>query len=130
MAQFQVAPIRLLGLDEKVDKRHTAVGKLLTADNVVIDKDGAFTKRRGYRRIDLVAADIEAVNATTDNCYVGLATMQGELLVFGYQRLYAVVSHDSAMGDDRAIRERGIWLRGNISIHDVTGGIAGNSEPE
>lgn len=128
MAQWQTAPVVLLGLDEKVDERHKAVGAMRVADNVVIDKKGRFSKRRGYDSISLRSATIEAINAAPDESFVGLATYGDELVVFGYDHLYAIVSHKSLVSGTRAIRERGPWPRGNINVLDVTGGTSGAYE--
>lgn len=129
MPRFESAPVDLLGLDEKTDPRHKAIGSLKVADNVVVDKKGCFKKRRGYSMIDLCSSTIEAIGITgVDDSHVGLATLGDELIVFGYDHLYSVVSYAGALAGSRAIRERGVWPRGNIGIIDVTGGITGNTE--
>lgn len=130
MPRFESAPVDLLGLDEKIDPRHKAIGSLKVADNVVIDKKGCFKKRRGYSMIDLRSATIEAITDTEiDDAHVGLATLGDELIVFGYDHVYSVASYTAGLGGSRAIRRRGKWPRGNISIVDVVGGIAGQAEP-
>jgi len=129
MARFESVPLDLLGLDEKTDKRHKATGTLKTADNVVLDKKGKFSKRRGYDRIDLVSSSIEATNAGAELCYVGVATYQDELVVFGYDTLYSILSHEALVATTRYTRKRGPWPRGNINTIDVTSGQAGNTEP-
>lgn len=107
------------GLDQKTDRASLKAGRLVTCENVVFEP-GRLEKRRGYLAMSMVS-DVEGVAIDPSNLFLGAATVADELVVFGLDELYAVVSRADAV-DDRGIVRRGPLCRGTLTVDHVSTG--------
>lgn len=124
--QHQNAEIILFhGLDQKRDPKGSVPGSLESAVNVEFEKQHALNKRRGYAKITMTT---EALGLTPEETFVGVATYEDELVVFGYDKAYAVASRTGALPASRAIVQRGPYPRGNIRAQDVVAARTSNTE--
>ncbi len=118
--QWQTAEVILFqGLDQKADNKSTVQGKLQQADNVEFDKYGALNKRKGYR---LTAISQDILNKGCEDIFHAVTVYSDELVIFGHNRLYALVSKLGHFSGVHYIVQRGPVPRCNIKRHDITQG--------
>jgi len=92
-------------------------GELEVCSNATFPKAGRIDKRRGYSRVE-VGVDIEDEAIAPDSLTVNVAVSREELLVVGYDTLYAVLDREGQVGGGALVR-RGPTLRGNMSTTSV-----------
>lgn len=126
---FQTVEVLLEGLEQKSDRKATTPGKLRTAENVAFNKTGSLNKRRGYVRVGLTSDD-EVFDISPESLFLGVATFQDELVMFGSEYLYALADLGAAISGSRAIVQRGPVLRGGYSIQHVTSSAHGSESGE
>lgn len=115
MIPTQYTEIPLQGLDERSDDKRVPPGRLVLAQNVEFAKDGAINKRRGYDRIPAT----ELSGSAVDDLFLHCAIYQDELVIFGYDHLYAVMSQAADVPTGKAIVERCPVPRGTLTYQDV-----------
>lgn len=112
------------GLEQKVDSKSTTQGRLQDAQNVEFDKAGQLNKRRGYAAIDMTS---DALGVTSEETFLNVAVFDDELVVFGYDYLYSLVSKDGGIATSKYIVRRGPVPRATVRRQDIATG--GSSQP-
>lgn len=127
--QFQNIEVPLLGgLSEHDDPKSTPPGKLHSSVNVEFMKRGRLNKRRGYKRIPLT----EATGETVDQILCAVATYRDELVVFGFNNLYAVGDRTDRIGSDdggKSLVRRSYVPRAAVRRQDVAAGGTAQTQP-
>lgn len=114
---FQPFEIVFRGLAEHDDPKTQLPGVLETCENAVFTKRGSISKRRGYGLVS-VDEDIEGDAIDPSNLLVNAASLHGELVVFGYDVLFGLVSRTTAFGSGRLV-PKGPTFRGNVEVLHV-----------
>lgn len=115
--RWQKVEVQLEGLDEKTDRRSVAPGRLVRADNVVFERPGRLSKRRGYRAVPM-ADDVDGDEIAPSNLFQRVAEVGGELVLFGYDEAFALLAR--AGFDGAALVRRGPMPRGTMTVHHVS----------
>lgn len=127
--EFRNVEVVLEGLEQKTDRKTTTPGKLRTAENIAFTKTGRLNKRRGYVRVGLTSDD-EVFAIAPESLFLGVATFQDELVLFGAEYLYALADLDAAISGSRAIVQRGPVMRGGYSVQYVMSSSHGSESGE
>ncbi len=127
MLQTQNIDVEIQGLSQKGSDLASVPGTLDRAINVEFDTPPDLNKRRGYRRI---ATSVDLQGNTVEAVFCAVATFGNELVVYGSEFLYAVVS-DRGEVDGASIVRRGPVNRGNYTVsHVVSSSLASEAPPE
>lgn len=127
--EMQLVEIVPEGLDQKTDAQQRIPGKLERAINIEFDKTGALNMRRGYQRAALGTA-IGAPAGIVDEVFLNAGTYDDELLLFGYDYLYALGSRASTLGGTRRYIYRGPLNRGTVRLqHVAVSGLTDEANP-
>lgn len=119
---FQPFEVIFRGLGEHSDPKTQLPGTLETCKDAVFDKRGRIAKRRGFGLVP-VLEDIEGDAIDPSNLLVNAASIHGELVVFGYDVLFGLVSRTTAFGSGRLV-PKGPTFRGNVEVlHVATAGL-------
>jgi hypothetical protein len=123
--QYDTIQIPLVrGVDEKSDTKVAQPPSLLQAINVEVDKTGKIQKRRGFMRVD---TNDEVFNSgDTERVFHHITTYDGELVMFGYDYLYADVSKDASVQTSKSTVLRGRLIRSTVDVIDVAGSGGGD----
>lgn len=127
MSSYKLVQVPLVsGLQEKVDPRIAPSGALDSAENVVHDKRGTFSKRRGFRLLDHSnTLDLVGANPGESKQHA-LSGLDGTLISFGYDRVWAVISRDKTADDgSHSSVFRTHASRGLVWLQRVTGSAGG-----
>lgn len=124
-ATDQLVEIVPEGLDQKTDALQRIPGKLERATNVEFDKTGALNLRRGYSRQPLGSpvgppgVNLAAAQALRDEVFLQASTYDDELLLLGYDTLYALGSRSGNLGGAERYVYRGPLNRGTVRLQHV-----------
>lgn len=121
--QRQTIEIVFEGLEQKTGSITTKPGRLRTAENVEFDKHGVLNKRRGYELIPMdTAVDDETFDV--ENRFMSVATHDGNLVIYGMDHFYEVVTPDDN-ANASSVTRRGPTMRGAFQTHHVVtaGGV-------
>lgn len=117
---FQSFEVRFAGLAEHTDPKTQIAGALDVCENAVFTKLGRISKRYGYGLVP-VLEDIEGEDIDPRNLFVNGASVHGELVVVGYDRLFSLVSRVVAFGSGHLV-PKGPTFRGNVRVFTLSTG--------
>lgn len=116
--QIEKFEIELRGLHQRFDARKTIPGTLSRCENFEIVKEGVFTIRRGYRRINTsLAVDNVSVRVAGHQLFHKLAVWREGVVVMAHSRMFAVVSRLSDIvvtGGTTGIADHGRIARSGV----------------
>lgn len=117
---FQPFEVVFRGLAEHTDVKTQIPGALDVCENAVFHKLGRISKRRGYGLVP-VDEDIEGEPIDPRNLFLNGASVHGELVVVGYDRLFSLASRVVAFGSGRLV-PKGPTFRGNVRVFTLSTG--------